>query len=105
MKLRAVIRVLGFLLLVTALFLLLPAILAYLYGEDGRPAAVLISWQSIGVRQPRAVELHFDGEPLQVTDPRRTPLPPYDPKRIHFVSAVVRFTDQTAAACNTAFAQ
>ena len=72
-------------------------------GGDGRPAAVLLSWQSIGVRRPSAVELSFDGEPLAVTDPRRTPLPPYDPKQIHFVSAVVRFSDERVSRLEASF--
>ncbi len=62
--------------------------------DRGRHVAVRISWESIGVRRPRAVELLFDGKPLPVADPRRVPLPPFDPDQIHFVSATLRFTDE-----------
>ncbi len=69
----------------------------------GRPTAVEISWQSIGMRQPRTVELLFDGEPLEVADPRRVPLPRYDPDRIHFVSATVRFMDEQVSRLEASF--
>lgn len=69
----------------------------------GRPVAVRLSWESIGVRRPRAVEVLFDGEPLPVKDPRRVPLPRYDPEVIHFVSAVLTFTDQQVSRLEASF--
>jgi hypothetical protein len=72
-------------------------------GDGGRPVAVRISWESIGVRQPHAVELLFDGEPLEFADPRRVPLPPFDPHEIHFVSAKLRFTDEQISRLEASF--
>ena len=71
--------------------------------DRGRPVAVRISWESIGVRQPRAVELLFDGEPLPVADPRRVPLPSFDMDQIHFISATLRFTDEHVSRLEASF--
>jgi hypothetical protein len=71
--------------------------------DGGQPVAIRISWESIGVRQPRAVEVLFDGEPLAVADPRRVPLPPFNPDEIHFVSATLRFTDEQVSRLEASF--
>ncbi len=72
-------------------------------GEAGRPAAALLHWESIGQRRPLAVEVSFDGEPLAVRDPHRVPLPSYNPRALHFVSATVRFTDQLVSRMEAGF--
>ena len=69
----------------------------------GQPVAVRISWESIGVRQPRAVELLFDGEPLEVANPRRVPLPRFDPGQIHFLSATLTFADDRVERLEASF--
>ena len=79
------------------------AAMSFETDEDGRASAVRLSWQSFGLREPREVELLFDGEPLEVTDPRRTPLPGYDPAEIHFVSATVRFSDEQISRLEASF--
>ena len=71
--------------------------------DGGQPVAVQISWESIGVRWPRSIELLFDGEPLPVEDPRRVLLPRFDPSKIHFISATLRFTDEQVSRLEASF--
>lgn len=71
--------------------------------DGGRAAAVLIAWESIGVRQPPAVEVLFDGEPLPVEDPHRIPLPRFDPGQIHFLSATLRFANGQVSRLEASF--
>jgi hypothetical protein len=71
--------------------------------DRGQPVAARISWESIGVRQPRAIEVLFDGEPLAVADPRRVPLPRFDLSEIHFISATLRFTDEQVSRLEASF--
>ena len=70
---------------------------------DGRPVAVRLAWESIGLRRPRAVELLFDGKAVEVVDPRRIPLPRFDPREMHFVSATVTFTDEHVSRLEASF--
>jgi hypothetical protein len=70
---------------------------------EGRPRAVGVRWESIGRRQPQAIEVAFDGEPLEVSDPERVVLPPYDPESLHFVSAAVRFSDRLVTRLDAGF--
>ncbi len=63
----------------------------------GWPRAVSLVWESTGRLAPETVEVFFDGQPLPVTDPRRIPLPSYEPGTFHFVTAVVSFSDDPAA--------
>ena len=71
--------------------------------DRGRPVAVRLSWEAIGVRRPRAVDVLFDGEPLPVADPHRIPLPRFDSDQIHFVSATLRFSDEQVARLEASF--
>ena len=67
--------------------------LVLLEGDDGRPEAVQLGWESIGQREPVNLELFFDDEPIEVDDPARIPLPDYEIGDFHFVSAVFHFHD------------
>lgn len=72
-------------------------------GSSGRPDAVSLIWQSLGQRLPESIEMHLDGQPLQVTNPDHIPLPAYDPDQMHFLSAVMRFNDESSFQLETAF--
>jgi hypothetical protein len=72
-------------------------------GAGGTPTAVRISWESIGTRRPRTVEVLFDGEPLPVTDPHRVPLPRFDPDKIHFISATLTFSEEQVSRLEASF--
>ncbi len=72
-------------------------------GERGQPREVGLVWESIGQRWPRSIQLELDGEPLTFTDPARVPLPAYDPEEMHFVSATLRFRDETVSRLEASF--
>ncbi len=79
------------------------ASLTFAGGEGGLPREVGVVWESFGQRQPQAVEVSFDGQPLAVDDPARVPLPAYDPETMHFVAATVRFSDDRVSRLEAAF--
>ena len=59
--------------------------------DEGPPRSVRVVWESVEGRPPTALGVTFDGKPLQVTDPRRIPLPSYDPSELHVVAAELVF--------------
>ena len=67
--------------------------LSFQEDADGHIRSIGLSWESVGQRQPKSIEVTFDGEPLVVENPRHIPLPPYDPDSAHFIGAEVRFSD------------
>ncbi|MCG8454912.1 MAG: hypothetical protein MI919_01425, partial [Holophagales bacterium] len=52
---------------------------------------------------PSELEVAFDGQPLEVADPRRVELPAYVGERIHFVTAALRFPDGSSARAEATF--
>ncbi len=72
-------------------------------GSKGKPDAVSLVWQSLGQRMPQSIEMHLDGQPLPVSNPDHIPLPTYDPDEMHFLSAVMRFNDESSYQLETAF--
>lgn len=66
-------------------------------AAEGQPAAARLSWQSVEHVRPEAITFSFDGEPVEVLDPQRIPLPPFDPAVFHVVHAELRFADGTVA--------
>ncbi len=72
-------------------------------GESSRPSQVGLVWESIGQRQPRSIEVLFDGEPLSFDDPAHIPLPAYNPNNIHLVTATLQFRDETRSRLEATF--
>lgn len=72
-------------------------------GEDGRPEAVHLAWESVHDAEPSAVAVLFDGAPLPVADPRRIPLPDHDPDALHVVSVELEFAGSAKARADVAF--
>ena len=79
------------------------AAMSFETDNNGRPVAVRISWESIGIRRPQTVEVLFDDKPLAASDLDRIPLPRFDPGELHFVSATVRFSDQQVSRLEASF--
>lgn len=79
------------------------AALSFEHDERGLPRAARITWESIGTRRPRSAEVLFDGRPLEVSDLGHIPLPRYEPDRIHFVSATVRFDNEQVSRLEASF--
>lgn len=79
------------------------ATMSFETDPEGRPRAVGLEWESIGRRRPQAIEVAFDGEPLDASDPKRVELPPYDANSLHFVAAVVRFSDRLVTRIDAGF--
>ncbi|MCP3962493.1 MAG: hypothetical protein GY719_32020 [bacterium] len=72
-------------------------------GEQGRPEAVGLVWESLGQRRPQSIDLELDGKPLTIVDPAHVPLPAYDPGEVHYLSATLRFRDETVSLLETTF--
>lgn len=79
------------------------ASLAFATGEDGKPVAVSLTWESVGQPQPSGIEILFDGRALEVEDPRYVPLPEYDFDDFHFVSASLQFSDRQSNLLEASF--
>ncbi len=77
--------------------------MAMLADSSGKPEAVRLDWESVGQRQPRRIEVLFDGEPLTFEDPRRIPLPSYELEDFHFVEATVEFSDESVSHLEAGF--
>ena len=79
------------------------AAIAFSADSRGHPRAARLVWESLGTRQPQAIEMFFDGQPLPVTDPEHVPLPAYDPEQLHFVSATLRFANDAVSRIEASF--
>jgi hypothetical protein len=67
------------------------------------PAAAHVVWQSASNESPRRVHVSFDGRALKQVEDGRFPLPAYDPKQIHIVSADATFRDGIHAHSDVTF--
>ena len=74
----------------------------FLRDEGGEPTAQL-AWESIAGAEPREVRVTFDGEPLPVADPRSFPLPPHDPRQLHFLRAELDFAENVTSVAEMTF--
>jgi len=72
-------------------------------GADGRGAVARITWESVAAATPRAVTAVLDGQPVQVSNPRRVELPPFDPEQLHFLRVELEFTDIVSAVAEATF--
>ena len=77
--------------------------LALIPDDEGKPAAIRISWESIGQLQPQQISVDFDGIPLSFDHPRHIPLPRYDLADFHFVTAQLLFADGTSSFLQAGF--
>jgi hypothetical protein len=71
-------------------------------SEEAGQREVEVVWSAPGQRAPEEIQLHFDGEPLQVLG-RRAALPPHDLRRMHIVTAQLVFAGQLRATAELAF--
>jgi hypothetical protein len=71
-------------------------------GLDGPPVAQ-VAWNSAMGGQPRAVRATLDGEPVEVADPARIPLPGGDPDSVHFLRVELEFAGGVSASAEVAF--
>ena len=72
-------------------------------GGGGEGAVAHLTWDTLAGHDPVAVEVTFDGTPLLVENPRRIPLPPFDPDQIHFLRVEIRFPGGSEAVVETTF--
>lgn len=79
------------------------ATIAFVSDAQGHPRSARLVWESLGSRQPRSVEMYFDGQPLEVTDPENVRLPAYDLDQLHFVSATLTFADDVTTRIEAGF--
>ncbi len=54
-------------------------------------AFVRLTWSSVMGDEPLSVAVSLDGQPLDITNPERIPLPPHDPAQLHFLRAELEF--------------
>lgn len=72
--------------------------------RETRRAAARLSWQTLSAdNEPIGVIAVFDGEPLEVRDPRVIPLPPHDPDRLHHLRVGLEFPGLARAATEITF--
>jgi len=72
-------------------------------GEEGRGGVARVTWDSVAASVPRSVDAALDGRSLKVADPRRIPLPSYDPKQLHFLRVELEFSDTVSAVAEATF--
>jgi hypothetical protein len=77
--------------------------LSLIPNAQGKAIALRLSWQSIGQIRPLAIEVTFDDKPLEVENPRRIPLPPYDLADFHFVTATLYFNNNVTSTLQAGF--
>jgi len=77
--------------------------IAFASDDDGVPVAVRVFWESADPVQPLSVYAIFDGLVLQPNEDGLFPLPAYDPREIHIVSAEVRFMGDVSARADITF--
>ncbi len=63
-----------------------------------------LSWQSLSQdNEPIGAVAVFDGEPLEVLDPKIIPLPPHDPDTLHHLRVALEFSGLVRAATEITF--
>ncbi len=72
-------------------------------GGHGRGVSARLSWESVVGAVPAAVKLTFDGQPLEVEDPRRIALPDHDPEQLHFLRAELDFSRNVSTVLEIVF--
>lgn len=72
-------------------------------GEEGRAAVARVTWESVAAPEPREVTATFDGRPLEVRDPRRIELPPFDPRQLHFLRVELDFGETVSTVVEATF--
>lgn len=71
--------------------------------HEGRYHRADLAWRSVNESGPIETHVHFDGGELELADERSVVLPPYDPQRIHFLTAELVFGDDVRALAELAF--
>ncbi|MHB8800300.1 MAG: hypothetical protein ACYDBY_17775 [Thermoanaerobaculia bacterium] len=66
-------------------------------GASGTGRAARLHWHSVTGSRPKSIRVSFDGQPLEVPDPNRIPLPAHSPGTTHILVADVEFEDGLAA--------
>jgi hypothetical protein len=62
-----------------------------------------LTWESLAGAHPTAIRISFDGQALDVQDPREFELPPHDLERIHFLRAELEFAESVTSAVELIF--
>ena len=70
-------------------------------GTSGRTAR--LTWESLAGASPTAIRIFFDGEALDVPDPRQFELPPHDSGQIHFLRAELEFAKSVTSVVEAIF--
>lgn len=72
--------------------------------RSGQQVEARLSWQSLSQdNEPFGATAVFDGEPLEVPDPRRIRLPPHDDGQVHYLKVGLEFPGQVRAATEITF--
>jgi hypothetical protein len=62
-----------------------------------------LTWESLAATAPTAIRFSFDGQILEVRDPREFELPPHDPGQIHFLRAELEFAESLTSVVEVIF--
>ena len=71
--------------------------------RDGRYESADLAWRTVYEESPDQIHVMFDGEPIELEGERSVRLPPYDPRRIHILSAELVFREERRARVEMAF--
>lgn len=80
-----------------------PANVTVALGREGGGRVVHLAWESRAGADPVEIEIRLDGEPLEITDPRRVALPPYDERQLHVLRARLVFPGNVRAVADATF--
>lgn len=72
-------------------------------GRGGEGRVARLSWSTLVAEEPEAVDVSLDGAPVEVHDPRRVALPPFEPARAHFLRALLDFGKGVTASAELVF--
>ena len=70
---------------------------------SGRVVAARLSWRCPVSPEPASISVSFDGQPLEVRDPARIPLPPHAAGSAHLLVADLAFAEGIAATAVASF--
>ena len=73
------------------------------FEGEGEGAVAHLTCDTLAGHEPTAVEVIFDGTPLEVENPQQIRIPPFDPDQIHFLRVEIRFPGGSEAVVETTF--
>ncbi|TNF72761.1 MAG: hypothetical protein EP299_09225 [Acidobacteria bacterium] len=71
--------------------------------DSGDSRTAHLTWESLAGANPTSIRIYFDGQALDVPDPREFELPPHHPGQIHFLRAELEFAESITSVVEAIF--